>query len=325
MTVACDFFWNSEIASNIYKDKHRNNDNFEIQPNRITEKKKFKSIKNYDLGIKFTQQEFSNDNQFTSKATLVANTAVLSRGKWPKNCVNGRVSFDSGKKFFNIVSHESENALTLDGIPKSGRYGYIIRLNEFDLGELKLCAKRNAHFGFEDGEAKLNENSINVTNEYVSVCDEESIQTRDFSRIVSASVIETLNSQNIYYWLVFYPLSKHDEDIEVKVFNRDENCWRKIARNRAGYWEFNDSVVAPSETWVLASTNDFLNAVSEAISSQKANRMSGNDLTSINHLEWELINNLSCHVDCIARGVTLHSGDSKNSPSVSQFCLNFEN
>ncbi|GEM_PF-2788595 len=325
MTVACDFFWNSEIASNINKNILGNNDNIEIQPNQITEKKKFKSIKNYDLGINFTQQEFSNANQFTSRATLVANTAFLSRGKWPKNCVYGRISFDSGEKFFNIVSCDSENALTLDGFPKSGRYDYIIRLNEFDLGELKLCAKRNAIFGFENGEAKLNENSINITNEYVSVCDAEGIKTRNFSRIVSASVIETLNSQNIYYWLVFYPFTKHYENVEVKVFNRDESFWRKIARNRAGYWEFNDSVVATSETWVLASTNDFLNVVSEAISSQKANRMSGNDLTSLNHLEWELINNLSCEVECIARGVTLHSGDFKSSPSVSQFCLNFEN
>jgi hypothetical protein len=324
MTVVCDFIWKPETFSNFNKKRNKNIDGFETQSNKFINNKKFQSIKNYDLGINFTQQEYSDVNQFTSEADISGDRAVLSRGKWPENCANGRISFDAGKKFFYIVCRESEKKIILDGFPPSGIFSYIIRLTEFDLGEVKLCAKRNANLRFEDWSINQDENYKNVINEYVSVSDTEAIPITIWPKIVSSSIVETINSQNIYYWLIFYPSPKFNEDIEVKIFNRNKSYWRKIARVRAGFWEYNNSAEATSETWVLASTNDFLHAVSEAISSKNVNRMSGKDLISITELEWDLTNDQSGYTEYIARGLTLHSKDPEENPSVSQFSLNLE-
>jgi hypothetical protein len=324
MTAVCDFIWKPERFSNINKKRNKNIDGFDTQSNMFTNNKKFQSIKNYDLGINFIQQEYSDVNQFTSEATLSGDTAVLSRGKWPDNCVNGRISFDSGKKFFYIVSRESEKKIILDGFPLSGMFSYTIRLTEFDLGEVKLCAKRNASLKLEEWPEYDDENSRNVTTEYVSVSDSEAIPATIWPKLVSSSIVETMYSQNIYYWLVFYPFSKFNEDVEIKVFSKDKSFWRRIARNRAGFWEYNNSAEATGETWVLASTNDFLHAVSEAVSSKNVNRMSGEDVTSITELEWGLTYDQSGQTEFIARGLTLHSTDPEENPSVSQFCLNLE-
>jgi hypothetical protein len=126
MAVVCDFIWKPETFSNINKKRNKNFDGFETQSNLFKNNKKFKSIKNYDLGINFIQQEYSGGNQFTSKAIIRGDTAVLSRGKWPENCVNGRISFDSGEKFFYIVSRSSDKKLILDGFPQSGTSSYSI-------------------------------------------------------------------------------------------------------------------------------------------------------------------------------------------------------
>ena len=290
----------------------------------FADNKKFKSIKTYDLGINFIQQEYTDENQFTSEAIISGDTALLTKGKWPENCVNGRISFDSGKKFFYILSRQSEKKLILDGFPQNGTFSYIIRLTEFDLGEVKLCASRNASLKFEEWSVNYDDNSKNVTTEFVSVSDSEAITATDWPKIVSSSIVETINSQNIYYWLVSYPFAKFNDDIEVKIFNKDKRRWRRIARFRAGFWEYNNSAEITEETWVLASTNDFLHAVSEAISSKNVNRMDGRDMTSITELEWGLINDQFGYTEYIARGLTLHSTDPEENPSVSQFCLNLE-
>jgi hypothetical protein len=324
MTVVCDFIWKPETFFNINKKRNKNIDDFKTQSNLSTNDKKFKSIKNYDLGINFIQQEYSDVNQFTSEAIIKGDTAVLSRGKWPKNCLNGRISFDSGKKFFYIVSRPSDKKLILDGFPQSGTFGYAIRLMEFDLGEVKLCANRNVSLKLEEWFVNHDEDSKNVTSEYVSVSDSEAIPATIWPKIVSSSIVEAKNSQNIYYWLAFYPFSKFSEEVEVKIFNKDKNFWRRIARNRAGFWEYNNSGEATSETWVLASTNDFLHAVSEAISSKKVNRMRAKDVASITKFEWGLTHDQSSYTEFISRGLTLHSTDPEENPSVSQFCLNLE-
>ncbi len=318
MTV-CDFIWKSETLSNIDKEKH-----MEIDGVKSIYSGKFISTRNYDLGIKFVQQEYTEDNQFTSEAVISEDNVVLTWGKWPKNCENGRISFDSGKKFFYIVSRESDKKLILNGFPQSGTFKYVIRLSEFDLGEVKLSANRSSNFKLEEWSAILEENSKNVMNEYVSVIDIETISTAICPNIISASVVETKRAQNIYYWLVFYPNSETNERAEVKIFNRDKNLWRIIARNRAGFWEYNNSGDTTSETWVLASINDLLHAVSEAVSSKKVNRMTGEDLTAITKMEWGLLDCGREKTEYIARGLTLNSTDSKNNPAVSQFCLNYE-
>ena len=319
MAVLCDFIGKSENLSNIYKEKHMEVDSF-----KLTKNNKFKAISNYDLGINFVQQEYTENNQFTSEAVVREDTAVLAWGKWPKNCENGRISFDSGKNFFYIISRESDKKLILDGVPRKGKFGYSIRLTEFDLGEVKLCANRSSNLKFEEWSISLDEISKNVANEYVSVSDAKAISTVTCSNVVSASVAENKDAESVYYWLVFYLHPNIDENAEVKIFNKENKLWRIIARSRAGFWEYNNSPNAKTETWVLASANDFLHAVSEAISSKKVNRMAGEDLVGITEQEWSLLNGSLVEAEYFSKGITLNSADPKNNPAVSQFCLDCE-
>jgi hypothetical protein len=52
--------------------------------------------------------------------------------------------------------------------------------------------------------------------------------------------------------------------------------------------------------------------------------MRGKDVISITEFEWGLTDYQSGSTEYIARGLTLHSTDSGENPSVSQFCLNLE-
>jgi hypothetical protein len=170
-------------------------------------------------------------------------------------------------------------------------------------------------------------NDQNVINEYVSTVD-TFVQKEDTSTwfdINSANVTESLNSQNAYYWLCFDPVSDYGDGTEVKIFNQTNSVWRKIARNNNGTWQYNNnSDHTIVETWVDAATNDMLHAVSEAISSQAANRMTGLDLTAITNIEWEGDNGFSSTVNSIARGVTLHSTSVNQIPSVDQYRIIYD-
>jgi hypothetical protein len=149
--------------------------------------------------------------------------------------------------------------------------------------------------------------------------------TSSWSDINSSSRTETLNSQNAYYWLSYDPSSNYGDGTEVKIFNQSGSAWRKIARNNAGTWQYNnDATSTATENWINATTNDMLHAVSQAMSSQANNRMTGAELAAITDAEWETVNGFSISVNSLARGVTLHSTSSSQSPSVDQYRINYD-
>jgi hypothetical protein len=100
--------------------------------------------------------------------------------------------------------------------------------------------------------------------------------------------------------------------------------WHKIARNISGTWKYNNATEAPNETWVVSPSNDMLHAVSKAIESQPANRMTGANLAAIPGNHWQEAGGWSTDVDSIVRGATLHSSSPVQSPSVSQHRLSYE-
>ncbi len=159
------------------------------------------------------------------------------------------------------------------------------------------------------------------------MCDIESqkVNTSAWTNINSSSVTETLNSQNIYYWLAFDPAGSFGDGTEIKTFNTIGSVWRKIAQNNAGTWEYNnDATNTASEDWTASTVNHMLHAVSQAISAQAANRMTGANLMAITNIQWEETGGWSTSVNSILRGVTFYSNDTSQTPNVSQYSLNYD-
>lgn len=167
----------------------------------------------------------------------------------------------------------------------------------------------------------------NTTLEYVSACDKEAqkTDTSPWSDINSGSVTETLDSQNIYYWLAFDPVDSFGDGTEIKIFNSAGSIWRKIVRKNGNNWEFNnDATDTAAESWTVASTNDLLYAVSQAVSTQTGNRMTGANLVAITDTQWEESGGWSISINSIVRGITLFSNNNGQNPSVSQYRLNYD-
>jgi hypothetical protein len=185
----------------------------------------------------------------------------------------------------------------------------------------------NHRTGFVEVEMMEVATSDSPTVEYISICDKE-IQKTDsaaWSDINSAAVTETLNSQKVYYWLMLDPAFSFGVGTEIKVFNSNNLVWRKIAKNDAGTWQYNnDATDTAAEDWVSSTVDDMLHAVSEAISTQAGNRMAGANLSAISDAQWEGTGGWSTSVNSIIRGLTLYSNSSTQNPSVFQYRLNYD-
>ena len=424
------------------------------------------SDKDYTTEANYLQQEWDkNKNGFggtTSQATVASGTTVTitsdtsPNGKFPANCANGRISFDSGTTWFNIASRDSDTQLTLDSSATNGTFDYIIRMSEFDSGNARLnevgvgygsnvAGSATASASQEDASepasnvndgnnttrwwtandgvpewvkldfgagnektitqykihsnhydsnnptawtfAGSNDNSTfttldtqsglswstpetktfnsfsnttayryyrvnvtavvaggvhgpqifewemmedgvaNVISEYTSICDKESQETdvSSWLDINSASVTETLNSQNVYYWIIFDPVSSFGANTEIKIFNQTGSVWRVIAKNSGGTWQYNNNASHDAtQTLVNSTVNDMLHAVSQAISAQAANRMTGTEAAAISDAEWEATNGFDTSDTSLIRGLTLYSSSSSQNPEVSQFRVNYD-
>jgi len=169
--------------------------------------------------------------------------------------------------------------------------------------------------------------SSNPTSEYISICDTEAqdTTTSHWLDINSGAVTETLNSQNIDYWMIFDPVASFGAGTEVKIFNQTGSVWRTIAVNTAGTWQYNNNASHnATETLVNATYNDMLHAVSQAVSTQAANRMDGTELAAITDGEWEAANGWSTSIDVINRGATLQTSSASQNPLLSQFRINYD-
>ncbi len=60
------------------------------------------------------------------------------------------------------------------------------------------------------------------------------------------------------------------------------------------------------------------------MNSQAANHMTGADLAAITDAEWEAASGFSTSVNSFARGVTLHSTNTAQIPSVDQYRINYD-
>jgi hypothetical protein len=96
------------------------------------------SSKTYTTESNYIQQEWTNSNQSTSQATVSGTTVTLSSGTWPTNCENGRISFDSGSTFEDILTRDSGTQITLDSAGTNATSDYIIRLSGFNSGSVEL-------------------------------------------------------------------------------------------------------------------------------------------------------------------------------------------
>lgn len=170
--------------------------------------------------------------------------------------------------------------------------------------------------------------SVSVNNsEYVSVADSYA-QSTDISAwldINSSTITETLNSQNAYYWVIFSAVSGYGANTEVSIFNQTGSVWRTIAKNSAGTWQYNNNASHDAtQTLVNSTVNDMLHAVSQAISTQAANRMTGTEAAAISDAEWAATNGFATSDTLLTRGLTLYSASSSQNPEVSQFRVNYD-
>ena len=94
-------------------------------------------------------------------------------------------------------------------------------------------------------EATTSTSTVNPTTEYISVTDTYSNITdiSNWGDINSTSITETTNNQSLYYWVSIDPASNYGSNTEIKIFHQGESLWRTIAKNNAGTWEYNSSVL----------------------------------------------------------------------------------
>ena len=167
----------------------------------------------------------------------------------------------------------------------------------------------------------------NVASEYVSVADSyaQSTDVSAWTDVNSSAITETLSSQNVYYWVIFSAASAYGANTEVSIFNQTGSVWRTIAKNSAGTWQYNNNASHDAtQTLVNSTVNDMLHAVSQAISTQAANRMTGTEAAAISDAEWEATNGFATSDTLLTRGLTLYSASSSQNPEVSLFRVNYD-
>ena len=100
---------------------------------------------------------------------------------------------------------------------------------------------------------------------------------------------------------------------------------RPIAKNDAGTWKYNSNASA-NNTWTAATstTNDMMFAVSQAISSQAENRLTGSEISSLVDADFNLTNGFTTSDSKLTRGITLQSSSASQNPDVSQFRINYD-
>ncbi len=144
------------------------------------------------------------------------------------------------------------------------------------------------------------------------------IDTTVFDDINGGAVDETLNSRFAYYSVSFNNRST------FKIFNQTGEVWRPIAQNNAGVWQYNNNATHTSaETWVNATVNSAQAAISQAISAQAANRMTGAEYAAITDTEWNLSGGFTTSQTTLDFGVTLMSDLATATPQVDNVDVNY--
>jgi hypothetical protein len=271
-------------------------------------------------------------NADSSAQVVMQETWSPSTGTWYHIALvksgNDFMMFIDGTQLGSTFT-DSDLAPTSPGGPLYiGGYSYTDasgRLNGW-MDEIRISniARWTSNFTLPTSAYKV---GANPSNEYVSICDtfSQGAETSAWLDINSASVTESLNSQTIYYWASFDPVSSFGANTEIKIFNQTDSFWRVIAKKNGANWEYNnDSGNSATYTGVNATVNDMLHAVSQAISTQSGNRMTGTQLAEITDSEWVAANGWSTSIDKVIRGATFYSTSGSQKPLLDNFKINHD-
>lgn len=169
-------------------------------------------------------------------------------------------------------------------------------------------------------------NQNNASSEYVSISQAQSTITDSsaWSQINSFARTEALNSQSAYYWLAFDPAASYGAGTIIKIWNATGAVWRPITQNSSGTWQYNnDTGNTASTTWVDSTVNDMLFAVSQAISAQPGNRMTGSQVAAMTSGQIQGTGGWTTSVQKGMVGVTLYSTSTAQNPAVTQVRTNY--
>ena len=100
---------------------------------------------------------------------------------------------------------------------------------------------------------------------------------------------------------------------------------RPIAKNDSGTWKHNSNASANNTFTAATSTvNDMLHSVSQAVSSQAQNRLTGTEISSLVDADFNLTNGFTTSDSKLTRGLTLVSSSASQNPEVSLFRVNYD-
>ncbi len=128
--------------------------------------------------------------------------------------------------------------------------------------------------------------------------------------------INEINNDN------FYSISTDARD-SYKVFNQTGSVWRDIARDNSGTWQYNNN---PSdnatETWADSTINSAQSAISQAIETHAANKMTMDDYEAISDTEWNA-GGFNPSQTVLDLAITQYTNVIDSSPSVDNFSSNY--
>jgi len=160
--------------------------------------------------------------------------------------------------------------------------------------------------------------SNNVINEYIPILPNYSnlLDIAPVSDVNSLTVIETLNSANIYYAFFKNAQSAWGANTELVIWD-GTSLERSIARNNAGAWEYNSNVTFAATTWTTSSANNIQQAVRDAMAIA-VNQMTGTTLTGVTDVALTVPTGKTGIVSI------LYSTVNANNPEVDQTRINFD-
>ena len=139
------------------------------------------------------------------------------------------------------------------------------------------------------------------------------------------------NATSYTYYKVEFTASTHGAalptwyEMEMITVSSTSPYIRPIAKNDSGTWKHNSNASANNTFTAATSTvNDMLHSVSQAVSSQAQNRLTGTEISSLVDADFNLTNGFTTSDSKLTRGLTLVSSSASQNPEVSLFRVNYD-
>ena len=269
----------------------------------------FTSDSNTSLLLHF---EGSDDSTtFTDSSSAGGSTATISSGSFPANCANGRIKLGS-ESYVDITARTSATQLALSSYPSNDDYDYIIRMSEFAGGVVKLNATSGGNV---------------ITEPVAAVATFATLKDSSaFSDVNSITRTETLNSQNVWYFVVMGPSGMsayNDTDTVVTVWTG--SYWKEVAQYTGSAWQYNTNTADSTATsWTNSTINDMLHATAQGVNSNAIFQMTGAELAGIS--DANLVASGGIVVPTITKvgvGVVLKSSSTSQNPESSLITIKY--